>query len=182
MQNTAQDAWQSEVDIGLYDRYAPTILAYIYQHIASPQDAEDILVEVFMATLTQQHFSSFSSERQLAWLKRVAHNKVIDRYRHNMLLTFVSIEQAMGLHSREMSPEQFMLQQEKYSALYHALERLSPEQQQLIHLRYGNGLRLTQIADILNKPEKTVSKFLHRTLQRLRGLYEQYEQQEGGKQ
>ena len=85
----------------------------------------------------------------------------------------------MGIHSHEMNPEQAMLQQEKYNALHSALQRLSPEQQQLIHLRYGNGLRLTQIADMLNKPEKTVSKFLHRTLQRLRGLYEQYEQQEG---
>ena len=179
MQKVAQDEWQSDVDIGLYDRYAPAILAYIYQHISSPQDAEDILVEVFMATLTQHHFSSFSPARQLAWLKRVAHNKVIDRYRHNMHLTFVSIETAMGIHSHEMTPEQSMLQQEKYNALHSALQRLSPEQQQLIHLRYGNGLRLTQIADMLNKPEKTVSKILHRTLQRLRGLYEQYEQQEG---
>ena len=137
-----------------------------------------MLTDVFMAALQQQHLSHLSAERQLAWLRRVAHNKIIDRYRHGSRITLLPVEQALELSSSEMTPEQWILQQEKYNALHHALKRLSPTQQQLIHLRYGNGLRLTQIAEILNKPEKTLSKLLHRTLQQLRAIYEQQERGE----
>jgi RNA polymerase sigma factor (sigma-70 family) len=180
MQKSVEDEQRNEndMDIMLYDRYAPSVLAYIYQQVPSPQDAEDVLVEVFMAALNQQNFSGFSPERQLAWLRRVARNKVIDLYRRDMHFILVPIEQAIELDANELTPEQRFIQREKYDALYGALEQLAPVQQQIIHLRFGNGLRVTQIADILNKPEKTVSKFLYRTLRQLRTFYEK---QEGGK-
>lgn len=42
-------AMQDGVDMGLYDRFAATIFAYLYRQVASQQDAEDLLLEVFTA-------------------------------------------------------------------------------------------------------------------------------------
>lgn len=175
MQQLNTDTGQNGVDITLYDRYASAILAYICQQVASSQDAEDLLVEVFMAAHNHIALSSLSEERQLAWLRRVARNKVIDRYRHAALLTLLPLERVVETEDSALSPEQRAVQQENYQRLYFALEQLSPAQQQLIHLRYGNGLRLVAIADMLEKPEGSVRKMLARTLRQLRAIYEKTE-------
>lgn len=175
MQQLNTGAGQDDTQITLYYRHASTILAYLCQQVVSRQDAEDLLIEVFMAAHDHVALSTLSEERQLAWLRRVARNKVIDRYRHSALLTMLPLEQIMEAEDSAMSPEQRAIQQENYWRLYSALEQLAPEQQQLIRLRYGNGLKLVAIAELLEKPEGSVRKMLARTLHRLRAIYEKTE-------
>src|SRR5713226_3551449 len=69
----------------LYDRFAATIFTYLSQQVPNEQDAEDLLLEVFLAALKSDSLSQQSAQAQLAWLRRVARNKVIDRYRHTAL-------------------------------------------------------------------------------------------------
>lgn len=175
MQQLNTDAGQDDVRTTLYHRYASIILAYLCQQVASRQDAEDLLVVVFMAAHTNAALSTLSEERQLAWLRRVARNKVIDRYRHAALLTMLPLEQIVEAEDSALSPEQRAIQQENYQRLYAALAQLTTEQQQLIKLRYGNGLRLVAIAELLAKPEGSVRKMLARTLHQLRAIYEKTE-------
>ena len=175
MQQLNTDAGQDDVQAALYHRHASAILAYLCQQVASRQDAEDLLVEVFMAAHNHAALSTLSEQRQLAWLRRVARNKVIDRYRHAALLTMLPLEQIVETEDSALMPEQRAIQQENYRRLYTALAQLGPEQQQLIRLRYGNGLRLVAIAELLAKPESSVRKMLARTLQQLRAIYEKTE-------
>ena len=175
MQQLNTDAGQGDVHTILYRRHAPAILAYLCQQVASRQDAEDLLVEVFMAGHNHVALSTLSEERQLAWLRRVARNKVIDCYRHAALLTMLPLEQIVETEDGALTPEQRAIQQENYRRLYAALAQLAPVQQQLIRLRYGNGLRLVAIAELLEKPEGSVRKMLARTLRQLRAIYEKTE-------
>lgn len=175
MQQLNTGAGQDDAQITLYHRHASAILAYICQQVASRQDAEDLLVEVFMAAHAHVELAALSEERQLAWLRRVARNKVIDRYRHAALLTMLPLEQVVEAEASALTPEQLAIQQENYRLLYSALAQLSPEQQQLIRSRYGNGLKLVAIAELLEKPEGSVRKMLARTLRQLRAIYEKAE-------
>src|SRR5215470_10486585 len=70
----------------LYMRFAPTIFAYLSRQVANLQDAEDLLLEVFLKAHKEAILEELPEERQLAWLRRVARNAVIDRYRHTALL------------------------------------------------------------------------------------------------
>jgi len=173
MQPLNADELSDRVDFTLYDRHASTIFAYLYQQMSSPQDAEDLLLEVFIAALNCDNLAGLTSEEQLAWLRRVARNKVIDRHRHASRLTMIPLEQAIETEDGEPTPEQQAVQQENYEYLHQALEQLSTIQQQIVRLRYGNGLRLVEIAGILKKSEGTVRKMLARTLRHLRTIYEQ---------
>lgn len=175
MQKLNTDAGPDDVQTVLYQRYASTILAYLCQQVASRQDAEDLLVEVFLAAHNHVALARLSEERQLAWLRRVARNKVIDRYRHAALLTMLPLEQIIETEDSALTPEQRAIQHENYRRLYAALAQLAPAQQQLIRLRYGNGLRLVAIAELLEKPEGSVRKMLARTLRQLRAIYEKTE-------
>jgi RNA polymerase sigma factor (sigma-70 family) len=163
----------------LYDRFAYPIFRYICRHIPNKQDAEDLMVEVFLAACNNEELETFSVQRQFAWLLRVTKNKVIDRHRHLALLTMVPIELAHELEDDTQTPEQYAEKQESYERLYRALETLAPLQRELIQLRYTNNMSNGEIARILGKSEEAVRQLYSRTIRQLRGVYQQIE---GGKQ
>ena len=173
MQQLKEGEENHGADVTLYDRYASLIFAYVNRQLPNQQDAEDVLLEVFMAALLHDHLLEFTAEQQIAWLHRVARNKVIDRYRHNTQVTILPLELALEMVDADPTPEQHIEQQEAYERLYHSLEQLPLLQQQVVRLRFGNGLRFSEIADLLGKSEGTVRRLLFRTLRRLRSIYEQ---------
>jgi DNA-directed RNA polymerase specialized sigma24 family protein len=63
----------------LYQRHVLRLTTYVYGRVRSREDAEDIVLEVVLAALKQPKLASLSSEKQLAWLQRVAYYKSIDR-------------------------------------------------------------------------------------------------------
>src|SRR5262249_34869627 len=154
-------------------RYAATILASLAQRLSNQQDAEDVLLEVFLAAITSKTLAQLSEDQQLVWLRKVARYKVIDRYRHAAVLAFAPLEDLAEQEDGDPTPEQHALQQEQYAQLQRALRHLSARQQQLLQWRYGGGLRLVEIAGLLQRPEGTVRTWLARTLRQVRTLYEQ---------
>jgi RNA polymerase sigma-70 factor (ECF subfamily) len=166
---------QNEVDSTLYHRFAGKILHYLFQQVSNEQDAEDLLLEVFLAALQDKFLSCLPAGRQLAWLRRVARNKVIDRYRHIALVNLLPIEQALEMEDTALTPEQYTEKKENYERLYQSLAQLTSFQQELIRLRYRNGLRFYEIAAMLGKPEGTVRQLFVRTLRQLRAIYDQLE-------
>lgn len=178
MQQSDTERLSAPRDFALYDQHAPTILVYLCQHITNTQDAEDLLVEVFLAALAKPDLAHLPTQHQLAWLRRVAQNKMADRLRRMMRLTLTSLDEALEQENSALTPEEQSIRQEDYVHLYHCLARLAPEHQELLQLRYGEGLRLTEIAARLRKPDGTVRKQLQRTLKRLRTFYDQLTQRE----
>lgn len=160
-------------DLDPYDRYAPAILAYLCQHISNVHDARDLLAEVFLASLNRPGFLQLAPEHQYAWLRNVAHNKMIDRLRRMSRLKLVSLDKALECECDELTPEQQSVRWESYAALHQAIAHLTQEQQILLQLRYSEGLRLVEIAARLHQTDSTVRNRLKRTLQRLRALYNQ---------
>lgn len=177
MQQINREKQQNDEAVACYDRYAADIFTYLCRQLSSPQDAEDILVEVFMAAFKAESFAHFTPEQQLAWLRRVARNKVIDAYRHHSYFIMMPLEKINESEDDALLPEQQVMKQEVYEHLYRLLAQLSLAQQELIRLRYGNGLRLTEIAGILHKSEEAVRKMLSRTLEQLRAMYKQAERE-----
>lgn len=167
------DNWES----ALYERFAPTIFTYLFRQVANRQDAEDLLLEVFIAAFKSGTLVDLPVERQLAWLQRVARHKVIDRYRHTSLLTLLSLEDISEAETSELTPEQHAERQETYWCLYRALGQLTPAQQELIRLRYIHRLPFSEIAVLLNKSEVAMRQRVVRTLHQLRKLLDQSERE-----
>jgi RNA polymerase sigma factor (sigma-70 family) len=169
---------RDEGDDSLYDRFALPIFTYLCQQVSNEQDAEDLLIEIFLAAFNNEALIGLPASRQLAWLFRVARNKVVDRSRHRTLLSLVPLELAREMEDGSQTPEQYTEQQESYERLYRALEQLSPLQRKLIWLRYTKSLRFCEIAGILEKSEEAVRQLYTRTLHHLRGMYQQAEKGE----
>ena len=159
----------------LYQQYAPAIFAYLRLHTSSREDAEDVLVEVFLAALENRYFPLLPQSAQRAWLWRVARNKTIDGFRKRRSQTYhVPLDDlAEALYLDEhFTPEQTMLRQEEYAQLRIAISKLPEAQQQVLWLRFVSGLRCTDIARVLGRREGTVRSLLSRALNLLRNVYE----------
>src|SRR2546430_12403877 len=81
MQQHDERTQEKSAASALYDRYASSIFAYVRLYTPSWEDAEDVTLEVFMAALEQEKLSALTERQQLVWVRRVAHNKLVDSYR-----------------------------------------------------------------------------------------------------
>lgn len=163
----------------LYQRHAGPILVYLRLQARLGEDAEDLLAEVFLAAFEEAWLLALSEEKQRAWLRTVAHHKVVDHYRRSARRPAVPLEQVTEVlpEDEERSPESLALRQEERRRLGIAITRLPALHQEVLRLRFRDGLHAAQIAALVGKREGAVQKLLYRTITRLRALYE--EQHEG---
>jgi RNA polymerase sigma factor (sigma-70 family) len=160
--------------VALYERYAASIFAYTRLHTSSWEDAEDLTLEVFIAALEQDSLATLTEKQQFAWLRRVAQNKLVDRYRRSLHFSLLPFEQVIETVCTEegLSPEQLIVRREDMERLHMAIRQLSEIQQQVLQLRVGDGLRFADIAVLLEKREAAVRQMYSRTLKLLRAIYE----------
>lgn len=166
---------QAEQEMALlYQKYALALLAFVRMRIPSAEDAEDLVVDVFLAALEHTAFPALAEKEKQLWLWRVTRNKVIDLYRRAKTRQHVTLEQvADGLFEDEMvSPEYSALRHEDYIDLYAQLQSLPPLQQQILRMRFGQDLSCREIAMCLGKQENVVRVTLSRSLNLLRKIYQ----------
>jgi RNA polymerase sigma factor (sigma-70 family) len=157
----------------LYQRHRLTIFTYILRHISSKEDAEDILLEVFIAAIESPIFMTLNEHQQFAWLRRVAQHKSIDYLRRSKYQIAIPIEQTIETlyEDEQYSPEQVTLHREEVTRLQAHISTLSELQQEVIKLRFTQNLRCTEIATRLNKSEGAIRTLLSRTLNLLHNTY-----------
>ena len=157
----------------LYRQYAPAIHAYLARHTPNEEDAEDILVEVFLAALESEQFIALPEKAQLVWLWRVARNKMIDAYRRSTRRQSVTLEHVADSITDDdtIDPEYIALQQEEYHDLQIHIKSLSALQQEVLRLRFGQDMRCSEIAARMGKQEGAIKAMLSRTLNLLKNIY-----------
>jgi RNA polymerase sigma factor (sigma-70 family) len=157
----------------LFERHAETLFAFLRLHTPLREDAEDILVETFMVAMADTKFAYLCEADQTAWLWRVARNKVVDVFRKASVRHNASLEQAEETicEDETRDPEQMALRQDEAREVNDLLQHLSAQQQEVLRLRFGDGLRCSEIALILGKREPAVRTMLSRAMNLLRQLY-----------
>ena len=160
-----------------YRRHQPGILTYIRQQVNTAEDAEDVLLEVFLAALAHEQFMRLDEGQQLAWLRRVAHNKSVDHYRRLVNRPSVPLDEVREtvFENEALEPDQVALRNEEHAFLRSRVARLPELQQEVLRLRFAGGLRSADIAQRLNKSDGAIRKILARSLNLLRSIYTQSE-------
>ena len=166
--------------VRLYQQHALTLMTYVRRHVPSREDAEDIVLDVFLAALKQQKLSRVSAEKQLARLQRVAYYKCVNEQRRAASRRAVSLEEAAEtlLADETQIPDRLAVRNEEEVLLRQQLGQLPAQYQMILQLRFANSLRCTKIAARLQKSEGATRMLLSRALNTLRKIYarEQEEQ------
>lgn len=183
-QGEALCAEEMTVVLELYDRHAAMIFAYLRKHTRSREDAEDLLEDIFMAILENKQFVGLPEQGQAAWLWRVARNKLVDAFRRSALRRDIPLERIMEMIDSDdhAAPEQIALRLDIATQVQHLLQHLSPEQQHVLQLRFGQGLNSVEIAAITGKKDTAVRTMLSRTLNYLRTIIKEREGNENHEQ
>lgn len=147
---------------GIYDTQAPRIFRYIYHRLGNRSLAEDLTSEVFVRFLR----SGTTPDNITAFLYRIAHNLVVDylRRNHNVL----SLDEATV--ADQAAPTDFAELEVEKATLRRAIARLTPDQQQVIVLKFVEELSNEEIAGVMGKSPGAVKAMQHRALETLRNL------------
>lgn len=153
----------------LYDRYMEPIYRYIFYRVRDTAEAEDITSDVFMRALRAMPRYE-PRQAFLAWLYRIARNAVVDGSRRKR--TQVSFEDALGHPDadRVVDPETSLFAQADAATLRQAIRQLTPLQQEVIVLRYVEGLDTRAIGKLVGRREGTIRGIEFRALGALRQL------------
>ncbi len=153
----------------LYDCYFPRLYAYVSYRVGRVQDTEDLVAETFLKAVEGikrfewRHEGSFA-----AWLFRIAHNLLTDRYRQPRYSEpTIPLEDLPQLRANNLLPDEIVLQKEKFAQLRAALASLAPRRREVITLKFFGGLRNREIAIVLGLDERTIASHLQRGLQDL---------------
>lgn len=160
----------------LYDHYFPKIYNYIYHRVRNTQLAEDLVAETFYKALANLKNFQWQKRSFACWLYTIARNQVIDNFRKQEPLLWDEREKEIPLVEND-NPEEKVLREITREELLAAIKALSQDQQDALLLRYQEGLKIKEIALILNKNEGAVKALLFRGLKSLR---KKLEEKEGG--
>jgi RNA polymerase sigma-70 factor (ECF subfamily) len=152
----------------LYERYITRIYNYIYYRTGNPHEAEDLTSRVFHRAL--HHISHYDNRGVpfSAWLYRIAHNLVANWHRDNSRRKEVPLEDYTQQPQRAPAPEARVVGNQEMEALLRCIRRLPPDRQQLLILKFVEGMSNAEVATIMMRSEGAIKSLYHRTLMTLR--------------
>ena len=150
----------------IYDGYVERIYRFVFFRVDDQQTAEDITSQVFLKAWSNLDRFEFTRTPYIAWLYTIAHNTVIDHYRTRKVTTALEDVQLSQPDDAEAVENQIDLTVEMQT-IKAAMQSLTEDQQQVLHLRFIEGMSNTEIAQQLGKREGAIRALQMRGLQAL---------------
>lgn len=155
----------------IYERHLQSIYSYLLAQTGNQHDAEDLSQQVFTQALAAYPRYRSTDYPVTAWLFRIARNLVVDsRRRRRPSLPWEAVPQS-HLPCAGDNVEETVLRREAVERLAPFLARLAPAKRELLALRFAGGLKVPEIAEVLERTEQAVRSDLHRILVSLKEAY-----------
>jgi len=147
----------------LYLIHFDRIYSYLHVSVGNRHDAEDLTTQTFLRMLESIGRFKFGSAPFSAWLFRIAHNLAMDHFRASRRWQ-PEEDVPEPRDSEEASAEDAALHSIGRESMLELIDRLSPEQQQVLTLKFVFNFGNQEAASILGKTEGAVKSLQHRAL------------------
>ena len=151
----------------IYETLSPPLYRYAYRLLGHTRDAEDIVAETFHRLLLALQHGNGPRDHLSAYLYRIAHNLVVDRYRRGPR---PEAELDEALEAADDDPAETAAQRIAQAHARSALWQLTGVQRQVILLKYFEGLNNEEVAAALDKPVGAIKSLQHRALDSMRRI------------
>lgn len=151
---------------GIYDEFQPLLYSYIFRRVGDVDVARDLTTDVFRRFLQAMANGNGPNDQLRAWLYRVAHNIVVDHYRRQEHRQAQPLEES--LVSREAAPDAMTEHRLQCEGVRLALIQLTADQQEIIALKFLEGMTNEEAAQITGRSVGAVKALQHRALAALR--------------
>lgn len=159
-------AGNSEAFGQLYEAYMERIYRFIYFRVEDQSTAEDITSQVFLRAWNNLDRFRLGRTPYLAWLYTIAHNAVIDHYRTRKVTTALDDVRLSRPDYAEAVENDIDFEVEMQS-IKTALRTLTNDQQQVLTLKFIEGMSNNEIARHLGKREGAIRALQMRGLRAL---------------
>ena len=161
----------------LYLIHFDRIYSYLHVSVGNRHDAEDLTTQTFLKMLESIGKFRWQSAPFSAWLFRIAHNLAMDHFRATK--RWQPEEEVPEPEPDEStSAEAGALESIGRKSMLELIEDLSPEQQQVLTLKFVFNFANAEAATILGKTEGAIKSLQHRALV---SLQKQLEKREAAK-
>jgi RNA polymerase sigma-70 factor, ECF subfamily len=147
----------------LYLIHFDRIYSYLHLSVGNRHDAEDLTNQTFVKMLESIERFEWRTVPISAWLFRIAHNLAVDHFRAGRRWQ-PEEEPPEPRGSAERSAEEAALQSLGRKSMLEMIEELSPDQQQVLTLKFVFGFVNAEVATVLGKTEGAVKSLQHRAL------------------
>ena len=160
--------------------YQHRLYRYLCRLVHDPALADDLFQQTWLRVM--EKIARYDARARFdTWLFSVAHNLAIDHLRRQR---GISLDQpyagegdsrtspADRLRSPGLDPLEELLESERAAILAAGMQELPAIHREVLSLRFEEGMRLEQIAEVAAVPVSTVKSRLHRALEGLRGAVE----------
>jgi RNA polymerase sigma-70 factor (ECF subfamily) len=152
----------------IFNTFSPGIYRYAYRLLGDEDLAQECMSETFSRFLVALKHENGPDTYLQAYIYRIAHNWVTDHYRSKVP---VSLSLDPDLPSSELDdPHQQVSNHMESQQVRQALTLLTPDQRQVIVLKYLEDWENQTIARSMNKPVSAVKALQHRGLEALRRI------------
>lgn len=152
----------------LLDRYSRPLYSLIVQIVGCPEDAEELLQDVFLKAY--RNLSGYKRESKLStWLYRIAYNVAISATRKKKQEFLYIEESTINNVPDEKAHEVIDLaaDEEQINRLVSAIDHLSAEEKALITLFYYEDKSIEEIGEVMKLSVSNVKVRLHRTRKKI---------------
>jgi RNA polymerase sigma-70 factor, ECF subfamily len=147
----------------LYLIHFDRIYSYLHVSVGNRHDAEDLTTQTFLKMLEAIGRFRWQSAPFSAWLFRIAHNLAMDHFRASK--RWQPEEEVPEPEPDEStSAEAGALQAIGRKSMLELIDDLSPEQQQVLTLKFLFNFSNAEAATILGKTEGAIKSLQHRAL------------------
>lgn len=146
----------------VYDQYFSEVYRYVLYRLGDTSLAEDIASDVFVRLLEAAQGGRAPKTNIKGWLISTASHIVMDHLRRKYRRPEEEISDTMPDLSPSISAE--IDQREQNQIVKSAYAQLTPEQQNVLALRFGQGYSLEETANHLNKNVNAVKALQFRAL------------------
>lgn len=159
------DAWDT-----IYTTHHEAIFRYCFHRVGERTVAEDVAADVFLEAVRGIARYQYRGVAFRAWLYRIAHNVVVDHLRkRGSAVPSVTVDDSDSGPATDDDFASLVLDQ---TTIRNALVELTDEQQQVIVLRFFEGLPLADVAQAMGKRTGAIKALQHRAIGRLRSIME----------
>lgn len=163
----------------LYDKYYQPIFSYILRRTADIELTKDLTSETFFNALKGLGNFKWQNFPFSSWLYRIATNEVNSFYRNKKRVIQIPIERIYNLASQDNlnddleRAEKELKNKEEFIKMHQSISQLNTTYQTIIVLRFFDKKKISEISQILDKPEGTIKSQIHRALEELRKFMRQ---------
>lgn len=146
-----------------YTLYKPRLTSYIKRKIAKDEDVEEIVQDIFIATLDALRDFAYQSSLY-TFICSIGNHKVIDFYRRKKIksILFSQMPEIAPLLSTLATPEDKLNEELLKAQIKRAFSRISPRYHTILRLKYIYGYSVEEIAQKLSISFKSAESQLFR--------------------